>query len=433
MQSFDAVVAGGGVAGSTTAAALAREGLEVLLCEAGLPNRRRLAGELLHPPAVASLEDLDLLEPLKRAGAVASYGFAVFRSAIDRGTVLSYAEIPEGRSSGMAIEHHTMSRTLLDAVAERPGVWVWQNARVVGAELGGRSTVRVRRSDGSVDVAAKLLVSAEGRSSKLREQAGMTCTRGEPFTMLGWRIPGGRLPIPGYGHVFIGGPSPTLAYSMAKDEVRIMFELEPGEDEVPRAALEALPQPFRGDVERAMQSQPRQLAKVFALKPAQSTCEALAVVGDAGGCVHPLTASGISFCVRDAVALAEAVARHRDDDFPVAAVTDYYRHRRAPMRARATLGEALVDVFTSESAEARLLRHGLFRYWGQSSRGRGASMGLLSTERLSMAVMAREAAAVSFYALGGLLSGVVGAQEAPVALGQLTSRSFGYLRQALAS
>ena len=46
---FDAVVVGGGVAGSTSAVSLAKKGLRVLLCEAGLPSNRRLAGELLHP------------------------------------------------------------------------------------------------------------------------------------------------------------------------------------------------------------------------------------------------------------------------------------------------------------------------------------------------------------------------------------------------
>jgi 2-polyprenyl-6-methoxyphenol hydroxylase-like FAD-dependent oxidoreductase len=420
------------VAGSTTAAALAREGLRVLVCEAGLPSKRRLAGELMHPPAAGALETLGLLEPLKRAGAVESRGFAVFRGPSDAGTHLSYAEIPGGRSSGLAIEHHTLSQTLLDAVAEKPGVWVWQNARVVGARLGPRSTVTVRRSDGSVEVSAGLLVSAEGRSSKLRDQAGMRCARGEPFVMVGWRVPGGRLPLSGYGHVFLGGPTPTLAYSMAEDEVRIMFELELGQEDVPRAALEALPRPFRSDVERAMRTEPRQLAKVFSLRPAQASSDRLAVVGDAGGSAHPLTASGLSFCVRDAVALGEAVALHRGQDDYAAAVAHYDRDRRGPLRARMALADALMEVFTSDSAEARLLRHGLFRYWAQSGRGRSASMGLLSTERSSMAALAREAAAVSYYAVSGL-GGVVEASEAPVALSQLFARSFGYLRQALAA
>jgi 2-polyprenyl-6-methoxyphenol hydroxylase-like FAD-dependent oxidoreductase len=257
----------------------------------------------------------------------------------------------------------------------------------------------------------------------------MTCDRGEPFVMMGWRVPGGRLPLPGYGHVFIGARTPTLAYTMAEDVVRIMFELEPGQDEVPRAALEALPQPFRGDVERAMRSSAAQLAKVFSLKPVQASCDRLAVVGDAGGCAHPLTASGISFCVRDAVSLALAVARYPGDS--EATLAHYYGERSGPLRARMTLGEALFEVFTSDTAEARLLRHGLFRYWDQSPRGRSASMGLLSAERSSMTVMAREAAAVSLHALNGFSQGVVDAGETPVALSQLAARSFGYLRQAL--
>ena len=111
------------------------------------------------------------------------------------------------------------------------------------------------------------MVSAEGRKSKIRDAAGISATHVSPQRMVGWKIPNGRLPYPGFGHVFIGGPYPILAYQMAKDEVRIMFELHLEDGlEIPNSLLEAIPRPFRDDVERAIEKQARSTAQIFALQ-----------------------------------------------------------------------------------------------------------------------------------------------------------------------
>jgi len=69
------------------------------------------------------------------------------------------------------------------------------------------------------------------------------------------------------------------------------------------------------------------------------------------------------------------------------------------MRTRATLGPALVEALSSHAPEMELLRRGLFRYWSKSSRGRGASLGLLSTQEARGWVMLREYAAVCMHAV----------------------------------
>lgn len=431
MERFDVVIAGGGIAGSTAAAALARNGHRVLLCEAGLPNAKRLAGELLHPPGAAHLEAVGLLEPLRAAGAVPVYGFSVFRSADDPGTVLSYSEIRGGRPMGVALEHAKLTRTLFGAAGAVEGVTLWEGARVLDADLERREpAVTVRYGDETLRVGARLVVSAEGRRSPLRERAGIESIEEPPFRMLGWKIPGARLPYPGYGHVFVGGPSPILAYQMSKTEARIMFEVGLDQDlAVEEALLAALPRPFRDDVERAIANEPRATARFSGFRPSRVTGPSLAVVGDAGGCVHPLIASGMSFCAADAVRLANA--------FPwgttvADALRSYEASRRGPMRTRAALGPAMVEALCSDSPEMRLLRHGLFRYWGRSSRGRGTSMGLLSTRESSMAVMAREYAIVCANALTGLPRGVVRSDQLVPAVVGLARRTAGFLRTAVA-
>src|SRR5580700_1412910 len=76
----DVVVAGGGVAGSTAAAAFAALGWSVLVVEPGQHDERRLAGELIHPAGVAGLGKLGLLSPAF-ASAARLDGFVVFPEA----------------------------------------------------------------------------------------------------------------------------------------------------------------------------------------------------------------------------------------------------------------------------------------------------------------------------------------------------------------
>ncbi len=428
MEKVDALIVGGGIAGATTAAALARKGLRTLVCEAGLPNDKRLAGELMHAPSAARLEQLGLLAPLVAAGAVPIHGFAVFRGPRERATLLSYADVAGGRTSGLSLDHALMTRTLLSAVSSLPGVTVWEGARVQAVDL-ERHVPRAQVVLGGVtlEVDAALVVSAEGRESKLRARARIAAAKAPAFRMLGWKVPGGQLPAPGFGHVFLGGGAPILAYPMGGDAVRVMFECGANDElGIPASQLEALPEPFRSDVQRAMASSKAQSAKVYGMLPARYARGRMALVGDAGGCVHPLTASGIAYCTADAVELAESVARDGLESGSVArALARYQRRRRGPMFTRATLGPALLDALVGEGPGVSLLRSGLFRYW-ESERGRRRSMGLLSTHDQSSRSLLLEYAAVALHALGAIGDGAVPACEVPSALAGLTRKTAGY-------
>jgi 2-polyprenyl-6-methoxyphenol hydroxylase-like FAD-dependent oxidoreductase len=426
MKRVDAIVVGGGIAGSCTAAALAREGLEVLLCESGLPSDKRLAGELMHPPAAEDLDRLGLLEPLVQAGAAPVYGFAVLRGSADRGTMLSYSEVIGARASSIAIEHATMTRTLLSAVSERPRVTVREGARVLDVDASRAHPIITLRGGERIETA--LVVLADGRSSRLRAQLGFPVSRGEELRMVGWRVPSGRLPYPGFGHVFVSEKGTTLAYQISARDVRIMFEVGADESLGLQTQIAELPEPFRRDVEHAIRNEARLTTKVFALSPGRVTANRVALVGDAGGCVHPLTASGIAFCTRDATRLGRAVGHRFDAGEGVpTALALYEKERHAPMRARTMLGPALVETLTSTSPEMRLLRRGLFRYWAKSPRGRRTSMGLLSTQESRGSIVAREYASVCLHALMGL--GELDADEMLPAVAGLVRRSAEQMRE----
>jgi hypothetical protein len=103
----------------------------------------------------------------------------------------------------------------------------------------------------------------------------------------------------------------------------------------------------------------------------------VALVGDAGGCSHPLTATGMTAALHDVTTLAACLAAgEKADD----ALREYQRRRYRFVRAREVFAHAMYDVFRQAGPGALSLRGGLFRYWRKDERSRRASMQILSGE-----------------------------------------------------
>jgi squalene monooxygenase len=414
-QAFDVVIAGGGMAGATTAAALSDLGHAVLLAEPGFGGGRRLAGELIHPSGAGDLARLGLLSPLQRVGGVPVKGFAVWGDGVEPApghpaadgastapSVLPYAAVFGLGDHGLALEHGAMTDALRAAVGERPGVRVWMGARVVALDCADRDVVGVTlaRDGEHVSVRARLLVAADGGSSHVRAMAGIRSERARLSTLVGFAVDVAP-PCPGFAHVF-AGPVPILAYQFQPGAVRVMFDLRRGardsaETRVELSHLAVVPQPFRAAVRRAVEGQPPLVSASYSVTPEAIVKGRVVLVGDAAGCCHPLTATGLTVCTRDALRLRAALAA-RGGDIP-AALAEYARRRAGPQRTRVALAGALYEAFAAQSPEMRMLRRGLIRYWQRSPRGRAVSMALLSTHESRMVVMAAEYARVAGYSL----------------------------------
>lgn len=426
---IDAVVAGGGMAGATVAAALARFGFEVLLVEPGLDGTKRLAGELIHPPGASDLAELGLLEPLLAAGAAPVLGFAVVRDADAEAFLLPYGEIPGVDRPGFAMEHTGLRSRLFAAVSGMPRVRAWSGARVTALDLraADAAVVTISTSAGEEQIRVRLVVAADGSTSLLRRLAGIAHARLRISHMTGYVVQGAQLPHPGYGNVFLGGPAPTLAYAVGGGAVRVMFDVpdNPFGLDAPKldpSYLDALPQPFRDEVRHAIESEPRLVSANYSVIPEAVVRGRLVLVGDAAGCCHPLTATGLSISTRDAVRLIRAL-RETDGDV-VRAGRRYAELRGGPQLTRMALAEALYEAFCARTPEMRLLRQGIMKFWARSRRGRSSSMALLSTHEGRMSVMAIQYARVVGYALTFLIRrrGAPSRRRAVFGLGMTTLR-----------
>jgi squalene monooxygenase len=382
---IDVIVGGAGVAGTAAAVALHQIGRKVLLVEPGLHGERRLCGEVFHPPGVAGLGELGLLRTLAREPAVTINGFCVWFSAAENDCIkLPYDTVPAHRTPGLSLEHCLIRQRLLEAVSELPNVTVLRRARIVGIDQSEPSSVVVQVANGSATIAyrCQLLVAADGAPSRIGRLAGIDGTNRRISTMFGYRITTEHLARHDYGHVFLAACTPVLIYAISPTEARILLDVPHLNGRRPSSAdcadlFAALPAALRHEVERAAAAQPRMSALIQATDPDRSVQGRLVLVGDAGGSCHPLTASGMTMCISDALLLRNTILEQPND--LSAALRLYQRRRRWPQVTRLALAESLREAFCAGTAELRVVRRGILCHWSGSAVGRSATLALLST------------------------------------------------------
>jgi squalene monooxygenase len=379
---IEVIVGGGGVAGTTAAAAIQQLGYRVMLVEPGLNDARRLAGEVFHPPGVAGLAEVGLLPVLMHAPAVTVNGFCVFS---DGDCIrLPYDSVPAHRMPGLCLEHSLIRERLLNAVRALPNVTVKDGARVVGIDQSEPSCLVVEVANGSHSGSYRclMLVAADGTPSRLARLAGIAVHNRRISTIWGYRVGVENLPHREYGHVFVGTATPILLYPIGGDEARILFDIPFQSGRHPTTAdclaiAAALPPALRQEVEQAIAVQPRMSVLTRAVTPKRSVQGRVVLVGDAGGSCHPLTATGMTMCISDALLLRKALIE-RADDLP-AALQLYQGRRRWPQATRLALADALRNALCGTSLEMRVVRGGILAYWRDSAAGRSATLALLST------------------------------------------------------
>jgi 2-polyprenyl-6-methoxyphenol hydroxylase-like FAD-dependent oxidoreductase len=395
----DALVAGGGFAGLVAARALSWTGLNVAVLEARTAPLPAFRGELLHPPAVRTLEALGLLTALRNAGGVDIEGFAAFDAAGCE------VRLPYARGRGLALEHNLLVQTLRDEL-RRDGVRIVEGFRVEAVLSEAGRAVGLRATDGR-EMRARLIVAADGRSSKIRGMLGLRGDTTLASYSVAVALDGMPVAAPGYGHVFTAAPGPVLAYPFARNGVRMCIDVP---RDIPRGRgplaeyllatyAPHLPEPTRSALEGALAQGDFEVCANHVVATAACAVKGAVLLGDAGGCSHPLTATGMTAALHDAQTLA-AVVRQRGvgDD----ALLAYQRRRYRYVRAREIFAQALYIALRGQGQGAAALREGVFEYWRGGTRERAASMSILAGDESSPAAFAREYSTVLAVAARGV-------------------------------
>lgn len=371
----DVAVVGAGPAGCVTALAFARRGAQVLLLEAQ-PKTPRLAGEWLHPPGVEVLRRLGIGPIPAASGHPPALGFAVFPHDNSRPIVLKY---PRGKP-GLTCEHQALVGALREAAASHPNVRFQTCSRVAGID---GQCLNVENTEGAAtdSVWAKLIVGADGRSSLTRRCLGLPDDRTLISHMAGVLLEDVELPFEGFGHVCLAGAGPMFVARISRRHVRICLDVPvryqqqmKDPDFLWDAYHPALPPTLRPAFRAALRDRPITGAANQLRPRVHYGREGLALVGDAVGHFHPLTAVGMTLGFLDGYCLANS------RNF-----AEYYHRRFANTHVPELLSMGLYQVFTTQDDEGLVaMRQAVYRVWRQSKAERRRTIHLLSGEETDL-------------------------------------------------
>ncbi|CAN5410948.1 N/A [soil metagenome] len=439
--SYDVIIVGGGFAGLVTAAALANGRRRVLVIEARDAFANRFSGELIHPAGVSILGRLGLLDRLRASTQGATVdGFVV--SLHDDGE----ARIPYERVLGFSCNHVAMVEAMRPEVQRRTGVTIRRGVRVRELLRKDSRVSGVRTEEGE-ELLAPLVLAADGRHSKMRLAAGLTHeTELLSFTAAPL-IQGEDLPNPGHGHIFVGAWGPILAYPTEGGRARMCIDLPP---ELERGAVREriadahapfLPSRLRAALLKTLDEDALEMCATHKVFTRSCIVPGLALVGDAGGCSHPLTAAGMTIALHDAETMAAELdaiptsswaERYRERMID-AALSRYQSKRYAFVRAREHLATAMYEVFRGTDAGSRAVARGLMHAWRENPELRKSSMAILSCHESRAGAFLSSYLQVAGRSTREVLSGQSGLRARTKSLVGLARLSVGKVSRVLAS
>lgn len=365
MQHFDLIIVGGGLAGASLAVALRDTRLRIALLE-GNPPRRPLADGwdarvyAVSPANVAFLETIGAWRHLD-AGRIAP--IREMRVFGDAGGALAFSAFETGVPDlGCIIESSLMACELWEGLKRQSNVQVFVPAKPQSLEF--RHDSAVLELAGGERLSASLLVGADGRDSWVREAAGLQAINypyGEQGVVANFAV---EKPHRGIAWQWFRDDGVLAWLPLAGNRMSMVWS-------TPDAHAEALcSMPESAFVQCVAEAGGNVLGKMSLLtapvgfplrlmRVPQVVAPRLALVGDAGHGIHPLSGHGINLGFQDAQVLAQRLQQLKpwEDIGDLRFLQGYQRARREEVQLMQTSTDILRRMFAANVPGLRPIRN----------------------------------------------------------------------------
>lgn len=330
----EAIVVGGGPAGSVVAAELASRGHDVLLLDRSRFPRDKACSDYVNPAGVKLLEGLGLTDDLRRLGAHRAEGMRVHAPG-----GASYLADFQGAETGQSAMG--LTRRMLDALllvrAATAGARVIEGARVRGVVVEQGAVRGVQASVGGRQglIRAALVVGADGRASTVSRTLGLDL----PNRLL--RRTGlvahyrGLTGLDRWGEMHVGHHSYAGLAVLEDGRFNVAFVSD-------ASAVASRPGSVEEYFESGLRNLPRAWARIAGaervgpirgvgpLAHATRRCagDGFILVGDAAGFLDPFTGDGVADAVLSALLAAPVASAALRSGAVSAAALDAYRAAR---------------------------------------------------------------------------------------------------------
>ena len=366
--SSDVVVVGGGIAGATIALVLARAGLTVTVLERQQSYRDRVRGEFMQPWGVAEAQHLGIRDILVHAGGIFARRIIPYDEIntphAAEAAARSLGELVPGVPGALCVSHPAACFALIQA-AETAGAAVIRGIGRVTITPGSKPEVAFERNGVEHRIPCRLIIGADGRTSTVRAQAGISLRRDEPTHLISgmlvdhvpdWPQEDCALGTEGdvYFLVFPQGGQRLRLYTCTALDQRSRYSGPAG----PRRFLDDFHgrscNPFYEAVGRATPIGPCATMSGEDTWTEVPFVEGVVLVGDAGGYNGPIIGEGLSLALRDVRLLTEILLGEREWTPPrLMPYAEGHREGLRRMRIAAALRAALSAQFGREAAARR--------------------------------------------------------------------------------
>ncbi len=308
-------IAGGGPAGMMLGYLLARAGVEVLVLEKHGDFLRDFRGDTIHPSTLEVMHELGLLDEFLELPHQKVYELNAQVGEM-RLTIADFRYLPTRCGFVAFMPQWDFLNFLAEKAGRYPGFKLLMEAEVTGLiEESGRVVgVRVKTANGEIEMRVDLVVGADGRSSIVREKAGLPVKEfGAPMDVLWFRLKRtGEDPVATMGRfdsgrIFIAlnrGDYWQCGYVIAKGQ---FDEMRRQPFETFRAAIVKLA-PYVGDSVQELRGwDDVKLLTVRVDRLLDWFRPGLLCIGDSAHAMSPVGGVGINLAIQDAVAAANVL------------------------------------------------------------------------------------------------------------------------------